>query len=96
MEILAGFLAGTITVIYFYKESLKKEEKLKLLIDTLNYLKKMDEKTENRLWEKIEKMDEDITGIKVSMATLKTKVFFITGIASFVASTVVAIASKFI
>lgn len=96
MEILAGVICGLSVFIVFYKDFIKKEKRIKELINIIKLLSAMDEKTENRIWNKIDSIEKEVVEIKISIATLKTKVFTITAIASFLASTVVAIGSKLI
>lgn len=93
MEILIGFLSGTIVFIYYYNDYLEKEKKLQCLI---KFLKAMDEKNEDRIWNKIEKIEESITSLKISIAKLKTKVAYISGIFSFGGALIFAIVKEFV
>lgn len=95
MEILAGVICGLSVFIVFYKDYIKKEKRIKELVNLLKLLS-MDEKTEQRLWNKIDKIESDLTMLKIDVNSIKSKVFTITAIASFLASAIVALGSKLI
>jgi hypothetical protein len=88
VEVLIGFLSGTIVFLYYYGEYLKKEKRLQKIIIIL---KSMEAKSEERMWKKIDSIEAEIVNIKVALAKIITKVGFITAGASFVGAIIVAV-----
>jgi len=76
-----------------YSNFLQQEKKVIVLIKTL---KEMDVKTEDRIWRKIEKIESDVVNIKVSLATMKTKIAYISGGFSFGGALIFAIIKEFV
>jgi len=76
-----------------YSNFIEKEKKVIVLIKTL---KEMDVKTEDRIWRKIEKIESDVVNIKVSLATMKTKIAYISGGFSFGGALIFAIIKEFV
>jgi uncharacterized protein (UPF0335 family) len=93
-------LCGLSVFIIFYKENLQKEEKLKQLVNILKTMDtKIDEVARTEIKDikaDIKSIGEDVTALKIAIATLKVKVGYIAGGFSFGGALIFAIVKEFI
>ena len=93
MEILTGILFGTLSFIIIYWDLIEKEKKVEQFV---KLLRSMDEKTEDRIWAKVDRLEGAINEIKISIATMKVKIAYISGAFSFAGALVFTIVKEFV
>lgn len=75
---------------------MKIKKRIKIIKALIKEFTDMDEKTENRIWGKIDTIEGKITKIEVSLATMKVKIAYISGGFSFAGALIFAIVNKFV
>jgi hypothetical protein len=92
MEILIGFVFGIIVFLLFYWDYVKQIKHIDNLIKTLKNINlDMDEKAEDRVFAKIEKIESRLNHIEIAMGVLKTKVAFQAAIFSSIGAIVASV-----
>lgn len=94
MILIVGVLSGLLAYYFVFRKLLRF---LKYLINYLYYIEViMDANGENRIWDKIDKLTDDVADLKVEVGKIKVKVGIYAGIFSAVGAIAVTILKELI